>query len=148
MQKKEVLCAGCSCGGGAGGGGSLLAGLDSLSPRLSPVFPRWLDQRSYCVMHFSSSLCLEPLGALRAKGVRQARCIAMEVLTAHLHTFVPSYHTLQPCPKDGASEVLVCTFLFKEKKVSLSLCTQVFISQFSLSLKTENQEHGCLWGLS
>ena len=122
MQKKEVLCAGCSCGGGAGGGGSLLAGLDSLSLRLSPVFPRWLDQRSYRVMHFSSSLCLEPLGTLRAKGVRQARCIAMEVLTAHLHTFVPSYHTLQPCPKDRASEVLVCTFLFKEKKVSLSLC--------------------------
>lgn len=135
-------------GEGQGEEGAFWAGLDSLSPRLSPVFPRWPDQWTYCVMHFSSSLRLKPPGALRAKGIRQARCVAMEVLTAHLHTFVPSYHTLQPCPKDGASEVLVCTFLFKEKKVSLSLCTQVFISQFSLSLKTENQEHGCPWGLS
>lgn len=32
--------------------------------------------------------------------------------------------------------------------MSLSLCTQVLISQFGLSLKTESREHGCPWGLS
>ena len=33
-----------------------------------------------------------------------------------VHTFVSRYHNRETCPKDRDSEVLFCTFLFKEKK--------------------------------
>lgn len=75
-------------------------------------------------------------GLAQDEGVRQVRCVAVEGLP--VRTFVSRYHNRDTCPKDGDSEVLFCTFLFKEKKkVSISLCTQVLISQLSLSLKTE-----------